>query len=152
MSPVNLPKDFDAAEYSKAARKFANMLPQRGNCNLNEPREMFLWMLVALPGMNGGQQAMPSSYNMLISQHLYECGAMLKCDACGYSKDPEKRYVPPTASEPHWMTAPGFWVEPTDEAPPQGGDAMDTALNALTAQQQAALFERLKKKMRETPK
>lgn len=143
MPGVNLPKGFDAKAHQQSARKFANMLPTRENCNLEDPREMFLWMLVALPGMNGGQQAMPSSYNMLVSQHMFECGAMLACPECGHSRVPQKAYVPPGAEDAHWMTSPGQWTDP-DKVPPREVDPMDDALDKLTNQQQAALFHRLK--------
>lgn len=139
--PVNLPKGFDPKD--KAFKKFANKLPTKENCDLSDPRQMFLWMLVALPGMNGGHQAMPSSYNMLVSQHLYECGAMLQCPDCGHTKEPLKQYVPPAADDPHWMTSPGKWVRPED-APTDTVDPLDDALDKLTNQQQAALLRRLK--------
>lgn len=144
MPGLNLPKDFDPKAHKEKARKFAHRLPVRENCDLTDPQEMFLWMLVAPPGMNGGQQAMPSSYNMLVSQHLYECGAMLKCPECGYSKLPDKVYVPPDAHDPHWMTSPGRWVDP-DEAPEQDGNAIDKIVDALTVQQAASFLDRLLK-------
>jgi hypothetical protein len=140
---VNLPKDFNPKD--KQFKKFANKLPTKENCDLTNPKEMFLWMLVALPGQNGGQQAMPSSYNMLVSEHLHACGAMLQCPNCGHTKDAEKQYVPPSAEDPHWMTSPGRWVKP-DEVPEPNGDPLDTVLDAMPNQQQAALFERLKRR------
>lgn len=146
MPGVNLPKGFDPK--NKAYKKFANKLPTRENCDLSDPKEMFVWMLVAQPGMNGGQQAMPSSYNMLLSEHLYECGAMLTCPECGHSKQPEKVYVPPPADDPHWMTSPGRWAKPGD-VPPREKDPLDDTLDRLTSLQQAALYDRLKKRREE---
>jgi hypothetical protein len=145
MPGVNLPRNFNAEEYKKSSRKFSNMLPTREACDLNDPKEMFLWMFVAQPGMNGGQQAMPAAYNMLLSEHLFECGAMLRCENCGHAKDPEKVYVPPAANDPHWMTSPGKW-KPKSEVPQDKANPMDAALDGLTNQQQAALFQRLLKK------
>jgi len=145
MPGVNLPRNFDPEAYKKSARKFSNMLPTRETCNLSDPKEMFLSMLVAPPGMNGGQQAMPAAYNMLLSEHLWECGAMLQCDNCGYIKAPLKVYVPPAANDPHWMTSPGKW-KPVSEVSREKQDPMDAALDGLTNQQQAALFQRLLKK------
>lgn len=144
--PVNMPKNFDPND--KKYRKFAHELPTRDKCDLDDPEEMFLWMLVALPGMNGGQQAMPSSYNRLVSAALYRRGAMLKCENCGHMKAPEEVYVPPDSEDPHWMTSPGRWVPP-DEAPKREVDPMDDALDKLTNQQQAALLERLKRRHEE---
>lgn len=142
MPGVNLPNGFDKEEFKQAARKFANMLPQRENCDLDNPYEMFLWALVALPGMNGGYQAMPTSYNMLVSEALHRRGAMLKCESCGHVKEPADVYVPPAADDPHWMTTPGRWV-PADKAPQRSGDPLDDAIDKLSNQQQAALLQRL---------
>lgn len=106
---------------------------------------MFLWMLVALPGVNGGYQAFPSSYNMLVSEHLYECGAMLQCPNCQHTQEPQKHWTAPAGNDPHWLTSPGYWVR--GEKPEQQTDAMDEALDKMTSQQQAALYERLKRKL-----
>lgn len=144
MPGVNLPKGFDAESHKRSAKKFANALPMRETCDLDNPREMFLWMLVALPGMNGGQQAMPSSYNMLVSEALYRRGAMLKCEACGHEKEPEEVYVPASAEDPHWMTSPGRWV-PKDRAPVAEGDQLDAVLEKMPAMQKAAILQRLEK-------
>ncbi|OYN80416.1 phage gene 29 protein family protein [Mycolicibacterium sphagni] len=144
----NLPKDFDAEDHKRKARKFSNMVPTRENCDLADPLEMFLWTYVALPGMNGGQMGFPSSYGMLMSKHQFEVGVMLQCPQCGHSKQPEKVYVPPAANDPHWMTSPGKWTAP-ENAPKRDGDPLDAALDGLTHQQQAALFERLQKKHQE---
>lgn len=148
MPGVNLPKDFDAEAHKLAARKFSNTVPTRETCDLDSPLEKFLWMLVGLPGMNGGQQAMPSSYNMLVSQALDKRGAMLKCEACGHMKDPEEVYVPPSAQDPHWMTSPGRWL-PKDKVPQPTGDQLDEVLDAMPAMQQAALLRRLERRRAE---
>ena len=139
---VNLPRNFNPRD--PHFRKFANALPTKDKCDLSNPREMFLWMLVALPGVNGGHQVMPSSYNMLISEQLYRCGAMLQCPECGYSKVPEIQYVPPSAEEAHWLTSPGRWA-PQDEDVPER-DSLDQHLDALTHMQQSQLYERLKRR------
>lgn len=140
---VNLPDNFnkDDPVYSK----FVHNIPTRDNCNLDDPKQMFVWMFVALPGVNGGYQIMPSSYNMLISEHIYDCGAMLKCPSCGHMKDPAKVWIPPAANDPHWLTSPGRWVKPKD-VPKDMVDPIDDALNKLTTQQHAALLKRLKER------
>lgn len=148
MPGVNLPKDFDAEAHKKRSRKFANTIPTRENCDLDNPQEMFLWMLVALPGQNGGQQAMPSSYNMLVSEALHRRGAMLKCDACGHMKEPTEVYVPPGADDPHWMSSPGKWKRKED-APESAGDPFDQVLDKMHASQQAAFLARLLKRKEE---
>jgi hypothetical protein len=138
---VNLPPGFNPND--RKYKKFANALPTRETCDLSSPSEMFLWMLVAQPGMNGGHQAMPSSYNMLVSERLHQLGAMLQCPECGFTKVPELQYVPPSTEDPHWLTSPGTWMKPED-VPVSDKDAIDTALDALTTSQKAALFARLK--------
>lgn len=98
-----------------ALYKFTKGLPTKQNCDLTDPKEMFAWMLVALPGQNGGPVAFPSiDYLLMISEHLYECGAQFACEKCGHVRDPEKKYQPPTGSEPNWATTPGRWVEPDE--------------------------------------
>lgn len=140
---VNLPPDFNPND--PIYRKFSNRLPTRETCDLTNPKERFLWMLVALPGVNGGHQVMPSSYNMLVSEHLCRLGAMLQCPECGYAKEPELKYVPPKGADPHWLTSPGTWMRPED-VPQESGDPMDEALSKLTQQQIAALYKRLKER------
>lgn len=116
---------FDPAKYN-----FTKGFPTRENCDLNDPKEMFLWMLAALPGVRGAQLVMPVSYNMAVSEHLYECGARL-------AAEPVKKYQPPTANEPHWLTSPGRWVplDTPDERPHPAREA----LGRLTALQKAEL-------------
>lgn len=143
---VNLPPDFNPND--PIYRKFAHKLPTRETCDLSSPKEMFLWMFVALPGVNGGHQVMPSSYNMLVSEHMYKLGAMLQCPECGYAKDPALKYVPPKTTDPHWLTSPGTWMQPKD-VPAESADAIDQALDALTAQQQAALKKRLEERSKD---
>ena len=118
------------------AYRFTKSFPTRDNCNLKDPREMFLWCLVALPGVNGAQLTAPISYNMAVSEHLYECGARLV-------EEPTKKWIPPAATSPHWLTSPGRWV-PLDHPVAEGHPA-DVALSKLTQQQKAELFERLKR-------
>lgn len=144
----NLPPNFDPKDpkYSR----FANKLPTRENCDLSDPSEMFLWMLVALPGVNGGHQVMPSSYNMLVSEHMHRLGAMLECPQCGFTKVPELQYVPPSTEDPHWLTSPGTWKKPEDMTPQEQSetDEIDSALDALSATQRAALFKRLQERQK----
>ena len=39
---------------------------------------------------------------------------MLKCPQCQHEGAPDKEYVPPDLSGPHWLTSPGEWVPPVD--------------------------------------
>lgn len=93
-------------------------LPTRELCDLDDPREMFAWMLVAPPGLNGAPIPFPDTgYLMMLSEHFYECGAMIKCEACGHERTPEKKYRTPSTSEPNWATSPGRWVPHDDPDP-----------------------------------
>lgn len=95
-------------------------LPTRELCDLEDPREMFAWILVAPPGVNGAPIAFPDvGYNMILSEHFYECGAMMRCEQCGYTKDPEKKYRAPSTSDPNWATSPGTWVPAEEPDPPR---------------------------------
>lgn len=119
------------------AYRFAHGFPTRENCDPNNPREAFLWMLVALPGVNGAMLTMPISYNMILSEHLWECGVRLV-------EEPAKKWVAPQSTEPHWMTSPGRWV-PAGEPVEDTAHPADVALASLTLQQKSELFERLKR-------
>ncbi|SII41546.1 Protein of uncharacterised function (DUF2744) [Mycobacteroides abscessus subsp. abscessus] len=121
-----------AADY-----EFTKGFPTRDNCDLENPREMFLWTLVALPGVVGAQLVMPISYNMAVSEHLYECGARP-------TAEPVKKWIAPKANGPHWMTSPGQWV-PLD-TPVEEQHPADVAIDKLSRLQQAELLERLLKK------
>ncbi|PJE24762.1 MAG: hypothetical protein CK431_04300 [Mycobacterium sp.] len=122
---------FDPSRYN-----FSKGFPTRENCDLNDPREMFLWMLAALPGVRGAQLVMPVTYNMVISEHLYECGARL-------AAEPVKKYQAPAANDPHWMTSAGRWV-PLD-TPDSKPHPARQVLDKLTVAQKAELLAELLK-------
>lgn len=109
--------------------------PTRENCDLENPRQAFLWMLVALPGMRGAQMLMPVAYNQLVSEHLWKCGARP-------AADPVIKYQPPQANDPHWLTSPGRWV-PLDAPEPPESNPARRALNGLTPMQKAELLKQL---------
>jgi hypothetical protein len=117
--------------------RFTKDFPTRDNCDPANPVEAFLWMLVALPGVNGASLTAPISYNMIVSEHLWECGARP-------AAEPIKKWIPPAATGPHWLTSPGRWVA-LDA--PEGGPVhpADAAIEKLSHQQRAELFERLKR-------
>lgn len=107
-------------------------IPTRENCDLNNPREMFLWMFTAMPGVNGAALMLPPDFFMLVSEHMYELGARLVAE-------PIKKYRPPTATDPHWATSPGQWVpiETPDPAPNPAKKAWD----GLSPIQKAEIFQ-----------
>jgi hypothetical protein len=78
--------------------------PLRENCNPDDPYQAFLWMLVALPNMRGGQLVMPVEYLQLISKRLWDLGARP-------AAPPMLKYRKPATLDAHWMGAPGSWVD-----------------------------------------
>lgn len=98
-----------AADY-----KWNRGVPTKESCDPNNPKEMYLWALVALPGQNGGPLVMPVEYLMMVSEHLYECFG---------PPNPEgvqlKKYLPPSGQERNWATAPGRWVAADAPEPPR---------------------------------
>lgn len=133
----NLPNNFHKEDYSFTG------FPTRENCDLDDPKQMFLWMLVALPGMRGAQMGFPVSYNMMISEHMHACGARVACENCGHTAEPTRKYQPPSATEPHWMTSPGRWVKP--DTPDVQANPAREAINRLTAQAKTEVFRELVK-------
>jgi hypothetical protein len=105
-------------------------IPTRENCDLNNPREMFLWMFTAVPGLNGAALMIPPDVFMVWSEHLYELGARL-------SAEPIKKYRRPTSNDPHWATSPGQWV-PIDTPDPPVNPAKK-AWDTLTPIQKAEI-------------
>lgn len=146
MAAQNLPENFDAETHKRKARKFANAIPTRENCDPDDPQQMYLWGFVGLPGMNGGALGFPSSVLMLWSEHFYELFGPVKCEACGHAKEPEKHYVQPSAQDAHWLTSPGRWRK--GEAP-QSVSSLDDVLDSMPNQVQAAFLARLEKRKAE---
>lgn len=107
-------------------------VPTRENCDLEKPREMFLWMFTAMPGLNGAPLMLPPDYWMIISEHLHELGARLVAE-------PVKKYRPPTSSDPHWSTSPGQWVPIETPDPPV--DPAQKAWDSLSPVQKAEIFK-----------
>lgn len=107
-------------------------VPLRENCDLEDPRQMFLWMFTGLPGVNGAPLPLPAAFWMMVSEHLHECGARL-------SGDPIKKYRRPTGREPNAFTAPGTWVA-LDVADPPANPARKF-WESLDWQQKAELLK-----------
>ena len=110
--------------------------PTRETCDPADPEEAFLWMLVAWPGMRGGQLAMPVEYPRMVSKRLWDCGAR----PVG---EPVIKYRRPAATDPHWLTSPGSWVA-IDEPDPDPNPARDAVMK-LSPQQQAEVWRELQK-------
>ncbi|MCK9468669.1 MAG: DUF2744 domain-containing protein [Porticoccaceae bacterium] len=110
--------------------------PTRDNCDPTNPEEAFLWMLVALPGMKGGQLLMPVEYLRQVSKRLWECGARPV-------EEPEIEYQKPSGNEPHWLTSPGKWRPAGTVAPASEVDQVDAALSQMGFQQRGELYTAL---------
>ncbi len=110
--------------------------PLRENCSPDDPEEAFVWMLVALPGMKGGQLLMPVEYLKQISKRLWDCGARPV-------EEPVIEYQRPSGNEAHWLTSPGKWI-PAGSGPPLSEDALvDASLAKMGFAQKAELFNAL---------
>lgn len=98
-------------------------IPQRENCDLDDPEQMFWWMCVSWPELKGALAMLPFAYYRLVSKRLHDLGARLKCDNCGHMAEPTlKLRLPQT--EAHWMTGNAKWV-PIDEPDPPRIEAVD---------------------------
>jgi hypothetical protein len=126
-----------------APRKFETVIPTRAQCDLRKPGEMFAWMFAGLPLMRGAPMLFDAEWASSASQHLADGGAMLFCPCCGYEKAPEKEYVPPNLSGPHWLTDPGEWVPAGQKPAPSLEQQIDASLVQMSARQQAELFKAL---------
>ncbi|MBM4592227.1 DUF2744 domain-containing protein [Prescottella equi] len=98
-------------------------IPTRENCDLDDPEEMFWWMLVSLPELKGALAILPFVYYRLVSKRLHDCGARLKCDHCGHMAEPTIKLRLPQTEEA-WITGAGKWV-PADEPDPPRTEAKE---------------------------
>ncbi len=91
-------------------------MPTRDNCDPNDPREAFLWMLIALPGMKGAPVPWPIEYFMEISERLWNCGAR---PGIG---EQTIWYNPPQSGDISPMFAAGAWEDHPPEVQDLGID------------------------------
>jgi hypothetical protein len=116
---------------------FPHGFPLRENCNRDDPYQAFLWMLVALPGQQGGQLVMPVSYLQLVSKRLWELGARPV-------EEPVLKYRKPGTLAPNWITSPGDWV-PIDAPDDDPRTPARRAADSLVPMQKAELIRELAK-------
>ena len=110
--------------------------PRRDNCDPNNPYQAFLWMFVALPGQNGGPLVMPIDYMQLVSKRLWDLGAR----PVG---EPTLVWLPPSGTEPNWMTTPGKWVDASAVLEVSEEDRARAAVGQMPMQQKAELLAAL---------
>lgn len=85
-------------------------LPTLQNCDLENPRQTFLWMFTAMPGVVGAPLMLGADYWELVSFHLVELGARL-------TEDRIKKYRPSDSSMLNRWTAAGGWVDVSEPDP-----------------------------------
>lgn len=113
--------------------------PTRENCDLDDPYQAFLWMLVALPYQNGAQLVFPASYLTFVSKRLWDCGARPVAE-------PTIKYQKPEDTDPNWITSPGTWV-PVDTPDRDPRRPVQRAADALLSPQQAELYRELRSRL-----
>lgn len=87
-------------------------LPTRDNCDLDDPEEMFLWCLVAMPGMKGAPFPFPMEYLRLVSKRLYDCGARLTEDQTIWYHAPRTGDISPMFAAGEWQSEPSAQERP----------------------------------------
>lgn len=87
-------------------------VPTRENCDLSNPRQMFLWMNTAPPGQKGAPLAMPTEWYEMQSYHMAILGAGLKAK-------PKLKYRPPNNAVANRWSAAGEWVHLDEPDPPR---------------------------------
>lgn len=78
-------------------------LPVRGNCDLANPRQAFLWMFTAMPGVQGAPLMLTTEYWEMQSWRMWVLGARPVAD-------PELKYQPPANMVANQWVAAGKWV------------------------------------------
>lgn len=120
-----------------------NEIPTRNNCNIDDPEERFLWMLIDLPDQAGASLILPVPALRKISARLSDAGAQLACEACGHEKEPAVVWRPIPGHSPMLGSA-GHWVDA--DTPDVGSDAVGDVLDQLKPEVHKALIAELAKK------
>lgn len=113
-------------------------LPLRENCDLENPRQAFLWMFTAMPGLKGAPLPMPTEYFELLSYHQWVLGARPQRPA-------ELKYRPPANMVADRWTAQGEWVGVDEPDPPR--TTMADIVAKLPQQDRAELKELINNKL-----
>ncbi|QXW04002.1 phage gene 29 protein family protein [Rhodococcus globerulus] len=87
-------------------------LPLRENCDLRNPRQAFLWMFTAMPGVVGAPLMLGTEYWELQSFRMWILGARPSAKA-------SLKYQPPTNAVADRWTAQGAWVPLDTPDPPR---------------------------------
>ena len=104
-------------------------VPTRDNCDLTNPRQMFLWMFTCMPGTNSAPLLMAGEYWEHQSFQMWRLGATLGADPV------MKWQAPLNMVADRWQAA-GKWV-PLDEQEPERtswGDVLENLSQADRAE------------------
>lgn len=101
----------DGKEFHEWPKWEGRGVPTRDTCDLNNPRQAFLWTFTAMPGMQGAPLAMPTEYWELMSWRQWVLGGRMVAE-------PGLKWQPPasTMAANPW-TASGKWVHPNTPDP-----------------------------------
>lgn len=113
-------------------------LPLRETCDLENPRQAFLWMFTAMPGLKGAPLPMPTEYFELLSYHQWVLGARPQ-------RPPGLKYRPPVNMVADRWTAQGEWVGVDEPDPPR--TTMADIVAKLPQQDRAELKELINNKL-----
>ena len=81
-------------------------LPTRDNCDLEDPEEAFLWILIAIPGMKGAPVPFPIEYLRELSKRLWECGARPTGEQTLWYHAPQAGDISPMFAAGEWKPEP----------------------------------------------
>lgn len=112
-------------------------VPLRENCDCSNPRQAFLWMFTALPGLKGAPMLMPPDYWEYVSWRLWTLGARPV-------EDPQLKYQPPLNVANPW-TAQGKWVDLDEPDLPR--KTLSDVVDGLSAADRAELKDIVLDKM-----
>lgn len=87
-------------------------LPLRDNCDLTNPRQAFLWMYTAMPGLKGAPLPLPTEYFETLSWRQWILGARP-------AAEPQLKYRPPKNMVADRWTAQGEWVDLSEPDAPR---------------------------------
>ncbi len=119
----------DGKKFSQYPKWEGKGLPLRANCDLDNPRQKFLWMFTAMPGVKGAPLMLPTEYYELVSWRLCVLGA-------GITGDPQLKYQASGDIMNPWNAA-GKWVSADEPDPPR--KTLAESIEALPAADKAEI-------------
>ncbi|MBF6291796.1 DUF2744 domain-containing protein [Nocardia farcinica] len=121
----------DGREFHEWPKWEGQGVPTRENCDLDNPRQKFLWMFTAMPGMQGAPLILPPEYWELMSWRICVLGGDL------VHEPGQKWQAPVTNMATSPWTAAGKWVHPDEPEPER--KTIKEMIEALPQQDRAEL-------------